>query len=223
MPTTLYRSVATAINVLRNRTTDAGSAVDDLTSDDLRITNRFYTEGVGPGDHWKVRQRHPQTPNMSVDIGTGTTERDLAIIELKGAFAGRASYSISMEEADGEVNVQLDPAHASQPRVDEIYLVVQDRRFGGGSISNDRIGYRKGDSASGASLTNTGSFPGPDSGWYGYLLLARVFIPAGLTQILDANIQDQRIRSTHKLGTTILVQETAPLNPIKGQLWVDSS
>jgi len=188
------------VNVLKTRSDDAGttSGIPDVTSNDLRLLNLFYNEGVGGTEHWKVKQRSPQSANMSVDIGTGDGTTDLAIVYLKGSFAGRGAYAIGLTASAGEINLVIDAADGL-PRWDEVFLIVQDNQFGGGSITNARLGYRSGDATQGLTPQSTNGRPGPDSSWNAWLRLARIFVPASATSIVNSNIIDTRPQITHSV------------------------
>jgi hypothetical protein len=120
---------------------------------------------------------------MSVDVGSGTAESDLAV--LAGTESGQGNYVVRL--GDGVTNVPLDASDVSNPRIDEIYVVVQDHQYDSSNRVLPRIGYRKGDAAASPSA------PGPDGAWTAYLLVATVAVGAGETTIEDADITDERV------------------------------
>src|SRR5690606_7570687 len=75
----------------------------------------------------------------------------------------------------------------SNPRIDEIYLVVQDHTYDhNGANIVPRLAVRDGTPSSSPTP------PGPDPSWKAYLLLATVNVGAGVTEIEDGDITDGR-------------------------------
>jgi hypothetical protein len=182
MATTLINPAAGfATYALQARTDAAGDPVDDVTGEDLRLLASLFTEGVVGGDAFRVSERGAGA-NMSVDVGSGSAENDLAVVA--GTASGQGNYVVRL--GDAVTNVSVNASNVSNPRIDEIYLVVQDDQYDASGRVIARLAYR--DGTPGA----TPAAPGPDSNWDAYLLLAQVLVGAGVTSIVDANITDQR-------------------------------
>lgn len=184
---TVYTDTATQAYALQARTDAAGAAVDDVTGEDLRLVAQLFEPGVvmSPADSWQVKQRAAGA-NMSVDVGSGDPDTDLAVVA--GIEAGQGNYLI--RRAAATVNVTVPAANLSNPRIDQVFLVVQDNAYDASARVLPRIAYRDG--------TPAGSpvAPGPDAAWRAYLLLAEILIPAGDTAITDSQITDQRAAAT---------------------------
>lgn len=180
---TVYTDTGTQVYALQARTNNAGAAVDDVTGEDLRLVAELFTGGVliDPTDSWQVKQRAAGA-NMSVDVGSGDADADLAVVP--GTAPGQGNYIVRKET--GAVNVTVPAANVSNPRLDEVYLVVQDNAYDASARVLPRIAYRDGTPAASPVA------PGPDAAWDAYLLLATVSVPAGDTTISDAQITDER-------------------------------
>ena len=169
---------------LQARTDTAGGAVTDLSGEDLRLVSSLFSAGVIQGDSFKVQERGAGA-NMSVDVGSGSAEADLAVVA--GTVAGQGNYLARL--GDSVTNVTVPAADLSNPRVDEVYLVVQDNAYDSSTRVVVRLAYRDG--------TPAGSpvAPGPDASWDAYLLLATIDVAASATSIVDADITDGRVYS----------------------------
>ena len=177
-PTTAWAAYA-----LQDRTDESGSAVDDLNGEDMRIVLEAFTAGVLSADAFQVREDSP-TPGMTVRVGSGAAKSDVAILE--GTEAGQGKYMVRL--GDAATTVTVPAAHVSHPRIDEVYLVVQDDPYdSNGANTVPRIGYRQGDAASNPSA------PGPDGSWTAYLKLASIDVAAGTTEIEAGDITDERV------------------------------
>lgn len=178
-PTAGFRTYA-----LQARTDDAGDPVDDVTGEDLRLMASLFSEGVVGEDSFQVTERGAGA-NMSVDVGSGAADADLAVVA--GTVAGQGNYVVRL--GDAVTNVPLNASNVSNPRIDEIYLVVQDNQYDSSGRVLARLAYRDGTPAA------TPAAPGPDANWDAYLLLASVLVGAGVTSVTDANITDERVAS----------------------------
>lgn len=188
---TTYTDTATQFFAGQARTNSAGAAVDDVTGEDLRLVSSLFGGGIipEPTDAWQVRQRGAGA-NMSVDVGSGDADADIAVVE--GTAPGQGNYVVRKET--GTVNVTVPAADVSNPRIDAVYLVVQDNAYDASSRVLPRVAYRDGTPA------GSPSAPGPDANWDAFLLLALVSVPAGDTAITDAQITDSRPTATTRVG-----------------------
>lgn len=186
MATTLYDPASGWKSyALQGRTDAAGSAVDDAGGEDLRtVLDAFFTEGViTPAAGFQVVEDSPT--GMAVVIGSGSAKADHALID--GDIAGQGAYLVRMEDAT--VDLTVPAADLSNPRIDEVYLVVQDNAYDSSSRVLPRIAYRDGTPASSPSA------PGPDAAWDAYLLVATIAVGAGVTEITNTDITDERVYS----------------------------
>jgi hypothetical protein len=182
MATTLINPAAGfATYALQARTDAAGADVDDVTGEDLRLMASLFEAGVVGADSFRVTQRGAGA-NMSVDVGSGAAASDLAVVE--GTVAGQGNYVVRL--GDAVTNVPLNASNVSNPRIDQIFLVVQDDQYDSSDRVLARLAYRDGTPASSPVA------PGPDGAWDAYLLLANVLVGAGVTSVTNANITDQR-------------------------------
>lgn len=182
MPTTTYTDTTFAVNAIGGRTNASAEAVSDYTAEEARFLAQILSGGrLKPADSFRV---FPQdTPDMSVKIGSGTAKADYYVVE--GGVGGQGTYVVRLDSASPSLSVPA--ADASQPRTDEIYLVVRDDTYDTGGLGLPRFGYRKGDLG--------GAAPGPDSSWEAYALLASVAVPALETAIEATNITEERFQS----------------------------
>lgn len=179
---TVHTHTAMQAYALQARTNSAGAAVDDVTGEDLRIVLQAYSEGIIGPLSFRVRQRQAGA-NMSVDVGSGTPDVDLAIV--RGRDAGQGNYMARLEAS--LVNVTVPAAHGSLARIDQVYLVFQDNAYDASARVLPSLAYRDG-TAAGSPVA-----PGPDAAWDAYLLLANIAVPAADTSIQDAQITDMRV------------------------------
>lgn len=191
MATTFTDAVAgrVAVHTLQGRTDETGTAATDVDGQDLRISSDFLTQGIGNRlDGYQVLAQSP-TPAMAVDVGSGTIG-DIA--HLDGTDPQQGDYIVSWPDATTEVTVPA--ADASDPRIDEIYLVVEDNQFDLSGRTLARLALRDGTPAA------TPTAPGPDSAWTAFVLLAEVLVGAGVTEITNTDITDQRVYTNITLG-----------------------
>ena len=120
---------------------------------------------------------------MNIILGSGAAKVDIALVQ--GDISGQGNYLVRFDEASK--TIALDAADPSDPRIDEVYLVVYDDIYDSTSRSLPRFAVRKGDPAASPAL------PGPDAAWESFLLLAEVTIPAAAADILAATIVDKRV------------------------------
>ena len=187
MATTTLVDSTFAAAYLGARTDNTGVAVTDTTAEEARLIASVFNPGyVTPGTAFQVNAQ--ASPNMTVKVGSGTAKADYYVVA--GTVAGQGNYVVRHDVAS--VNVTITAADASQTRIDEIYLVVQDNTYDTSARVLPRIGYRAG--------TVGGGNPGPDTAWKAYVLLARITVGAAVTSITSANISDQRIKASVVAG-----------------------
>jgi hypothetical protein len=173
------------------RTDAAGDPVIDITAEEDRFANIFVSEGyISPAEAFEP------TPSTGFDliIGSGTTETDYYVVE--GTGIGQGNYVVRLDQADETVT--LAAADLSNPRIDEVYLLVMDNAYDASGLVIPRIAVRKGDpNASPIS-------PGPDSGWLAYALIASVLVPASAADISESFVTDSRLRSQSNVDAPTL-------------------
>src|SRR5690554_6190812 len=172
-----------AAYVLQGRTDGSGVEAEGehVDGQDLRLLSQFLTAGVKDAAAFQVRERQAGA-TMSVDVGSGTVG-DVAVIA--GADPLQGNYIVGWPEA--VTNVAIGAADLSNPRIDEIYLVVQDHTYdNNGANIVPRLAVRDGTPSSSPTP------PGPDPSWKAWLLLATVNVRAGVTEIEDGDITDER-------------------------------
>lgn len=119
---------------------------------------------------------------LTVTVQTGEAQIPGTSVTTQSSYYIRASSTTSLTPA------AADP---SNPRIDLIYLQVNDVAYGGGT-NNATCSIATGTPTSGATLTNLSGAPSvPTSS----LAIAYVQIPAGATTITNSNIQNQTATS----------------------------
>jgi microcystin-dependent protein len=180
MPTTTYQDVSAAVAAIQGRTNSGGGAVDDMTAAEMRMYASFFSPGVVGDTAWKV------VPGSGLAVNVGTTIDDLAVV--KGVDAGQGNYLVRPGGAPPHA-ITLSAAHVADDRIDQIYIVVQDIQYDGGTVSMARIARRTGDVAASPVA------PGPDANWSAFLLLATVLINNGATSIAAGDVTDARTQA----------------------------
>lgn len=176
---TTYFDGTYAARSIGARTNSAGTPVTDLTAEEDRLSHEFVTEGwVLEPNSFKVT---PGAEGMEVKIGTTGSDTDYLVVE--GGATGQGKYIVRLA---AQRLYELDSAHGTLDRIDEVYLVVEDNAYDSNGRSVARLAYRKGT----ASVSPTA--PGADGAWNAYLLLASIAIPAGSPTIASAVITDER-------------------------------
>lgn len=184
MPTTTYTDATFGARNIGGRTDSTPSGVTDLSAEEDRYSQIILAAGiVTPTDGYLPASGGAAT--WDVDFGSGVAKADYAAIE--GDVAGQGKYLVRMAAASETVTI--DPADGSNPRIDEVYLVVTDGAYDGGSHYLPRFGYRKGDAAASPAA------PGPDVAWDAELLLASIAVPSGVADIDACTITDERLGS----------------------------
>lgn len=136
-------------------------------------------EGIVESGDFAVSQRAAGA-NMSVDVAAGEAY-------VKGdTNADEGSYYV---RETGTINVLVDAADASNPRIDRVVLEIKNDSEDAGGLNLGRIRTIAGTPTVGATLTNlTGAAAVPNT----CLLLANLVVAASDTSIVTADIQDRR-------------------------------
>lgn len=135
--------------------------------------------GVWDATDYKAIQRAAGA-NMSVDVGAG-----FALVPANNT-GNKGLYHI---ENDASVNVSLAASNATNPRIDMVYVQVDDSADGAAADDTPQFGVVTGTPTAGATLDNrTGAGTMPSNA----LLLADVLVGAAVTSITATNIRDRR-------------------------------
>lgn len=138
-------------------------------------------EGAATFGSFRVVQRGAGA-NMSVDIG-----QDDGAWVRGDAVALQALYYVAPHNAT--INETITTADATNPRLDQVILEIQDNVHDGSTANIARTRVVAGTPTSGATIDNrTGAAALPGSA----LLLADVLVPAGAASITNATIRDRR-------------------------------
>jgi len=173
------------------RTNAVGSSLTDISAEEDRFANIFVSEGwISPSNAFIAAA----DTSWNIDVGSGSADTDYYVIE--GAGVGQGNYVVRLDDA-GEV-LTIDAADISNPRYDQIYLVVMDNAYDASGLSVARLAVREGDP--GASP----EFPGADGSWLAYALLATVYVPAAAANITECTFIDDRIQSQSNLDAPTL-------------------
>lgn len=180
MPTTTYFDATIGARAIGLRTDNAGSGVSpDLTAEEDRYESADISQGfVAPSDAFEVTE----ATVWNVNVGSGATDVD--VYAVAGADVGQGTYIVRLDQA-GDV-VTITAADGSNPRIDEIYLVVVDNIYDAGGKSLPRLAYREG------TADASPSAPGPDAAWDAFVILATIDLPTAAADILACTITDER-------------------------------
>lgn len=214
MVTTTYVDGTFGVREIGGRTDSAGTAVDDLPLEQDALINAILTQGYLTDGAFEVSADSPAS--MDVTVGSGAAKADIYVVETDET--GRHPYLVRLDDAS--ITVTLDAADASNPRIDEIWLVVRDPALSGdaGSLALPRIAYRKGDAGTSPSA------PGADSAWAASVKLATVTVGAGVTSITAGNITDNRSEALLATGLPVgAIQMYAASSAPNGWLSCDGS
>lgn len=195
MPTTTIVDSTMKVAAVQDRTDAAGTPVTDVDGEELRLFADMFGPGVLKAGDFEV------TPGagLSVDVGSGVAKEDVAVVP--GTVAGQGNYLARLDV--GTANIPLSAADLSNPRLDEIYIVVADDNYDSGGLTLPRLGYRKGDPAASPAA------PGPDGSWDAYLLLATVTVGVGASSVSGGDITDERELAEFTAGVNIDAATTA--------------
>jgi hypothetical protein len=118
------------------------------------------------------------------------------VYAVTGTVAGQGTYLVRMDQAGDTLTIAA--ADPTDPRKDEIYLVVADNDYDSGTESLPRLAVRGGVAAPSPSA------PGVDSEWKASSLLATIDIPALAADITACTITDERAMSQLVVDATTL-------------------
>ncbi len=185
MVATQVTEITSSVDAIAARTDSAGAAVSpDWAAEERRMDHETNFPGVvEPTDAYQVVAGAAAT--MNVVVGSGTAKTDLAYVQ--GDIGGQGMYLVRFDEVTK--TIALDAADPSDPRIDEVYLVVYDNIYDSTSRSLPRLAVRRGDPAASPVA------PGADAAWEAFLLLSEVTIPAAAADILSATFVDKRINA----------------------------
>ena len=161
---TTYTDATMGARTIGARTDNAGGAVTDLNAEEDRYAALLLGEGKLSTDSFEAVKGAGAT--LDVIIGGGAVKADYYVVA--GDNAGQGKYVVRLEAATE--TVVIDAADPGLPRIDEIYLVVQDNAYDASARALPRFGYR--DGTPGASP----SAPGPDAAWDAEVLLVSIAV-----------------------------------------------
>lgn len=179
MPTTTHIDATFSVRNIGDRTDNSAVDVDDYTAEEDRLANVYYPGVVSPDTAFAATVVGGGTPWL-LRIGSGTAKQDTYVVE--GQQPGQGRYKVRLDDA--YVEVEFDAAEPSATRTDEVYLVVADKAYDGGSLALPRLAYRKGDPG--------GAAPGPDPSWEAYALLWAYQHGPGDSALSSAKLEDKR-------------------------------
>lgn len=166
---------------IASRTDGASSPVDDVKGETLRLVTRILEEGVvDPATAFQVTQ--DTGSNMNIKVGSGTAKADL--YKVDGGASGQEGYLCRLES---QATIAISAADPSNPRIDEVYLVIFDDAYDSGGEGYADVVVRTGTPAASPSA------PGPAGSWDAYAKLATISVAAAATAITNANITDGRV------------------------------
>lgn len=134
---------------------------------------------VNSGDY-QVAQRGVGA-NMSVDVAAGGAW-------VAGTFVAR--QGLYHQVNDGTVNQTVAPADATNPRIDQVILSINDSTVSGNS-DTPTLTVVAGAPTAGATLANRSGVD-PLTTYGAFLRLADVLVPAASTSVVTQNILDRR-------------------------------
>jgi len=193
MATTTYFDPNFSVRALGLRTDAAGSPVSpDLSAEE----DRFESQDVGAGI---------VSPSTAYEV-TAATVWDVSVATGVYAIVGNdPGQGVYIAKKSAATTVTLTAADGSNPRIDEVYLVVQDAAYDTSSNVLPRLALRTGTAAASPDA------PGPDGAWDAYELLATVDLPTAAANIGACTITDERALSQ-------LVVD-APDSPRRNSAW----
>ena len=183
MPSTTYFDETFGVRAIGLRTDNTGSGVTpDLTAEEDRFESADIAAGyVTPAEAFEVVEA------TVWDVTVGSLATDVDVYAVTGTAAGQGTYLVRMDQAGDTLTIAA--ADPTDPRKDEIYLVVADNDYDAGTESLPRLAVRGGDAAPSPSA------PGVDSEWKASVLLATIDIPASAADITACTITDERAMS----------------------------
>lgn len=156
----------------------------EWTAQDLRRVFDPWLEGILDPDMDGLAVTAGAT-GLSVDVAAG------AGIVVGDSDDDQGNYLIELDDdtnSDAFPNGGIEPADATNPRIDQIVARVFDEDYGD-TLSDFQLEVEIGTPTAGANLTNhNGAAALPDTA----MRLAYVLVPAGATSIITADIEDTR-------------------------------
>jgi hypothetical protein len=161
--------------------------------------------GVWADTDFKVVQRAAGA-NMSVDVGAG-----YGLVNANDP----GNLGLYHVQNDATMNVVVTTANATNPRLDQVYVLVNDTTHGGDGSDTPQLLVSAGTATAGATLDNrTGAATLPN----GSLRIADVLVPAASSSVVTANIRDRRpwARGAYstRVGTGIGNYSTSSNTPV---------
>lgn len=164
--------------------------------DDRRVFTPALRAGVLGSTDFQVIQRAAGA-NMSVDIVMPAA--GMAYV-AGSTITNQGLYAVPAHSAN--INETITTASGSNPRIDSIYLQIQDNIIDSSGQNRVQTVVVTGTATTGATLTNrTGAGAAPASS----LLLADILVPTSSTSVTTANIADCRTGSVGPLPAQIVV------------------
>jgi hypothetical protein len=154
--------------------------------DDRRFWSAGVREGVLNGGSYQVIQRAAGA-NMTVDVASSV---GLGAIVQGDSVTGQGEYFVPQTAAN--VNVDIAASDATNPRNDLVVLEVKDDQHDAGGLNLARVRVITGTPNGSAAATDAPGANGTPALPSSCLLLALVRVPAGVTSVLTAHINDRR-------------------------------
>jgi hypothetical protein len=154
--------------------------------DDRRFWSAGMREGVINGGSYQVIQRAAGA-NMTVDVASSV---GLGAIVQGDSVTGQGEYFVPQTAAN--VNVDIAASDATNPRNDLVVLEVKDDQHDAGGLNLARVRVITGTPNGSAAATDAPGANGTPALPSSCLLLALVRVPAGVTSVLTAHINDRR-------------------------------
>jgi len=196
MATTTFFDATFGVRAIGNRTDNTGTPTVDLTAEEDRFDNLDIGAGyIAPIDSFLVAA----ATVWNIDVGSGATDTDLYIVE--GNLPGQGNYIVRLDQAGAVITITA--ADGSNPRIDEVYLIVADDAYDGGAVSLPRLALRTGVAAASPSA------PGADAGWDAWILLATIDLPTAAANIGATTITDERTIASLVIDAITLGGKTA--------------
>lgn len=141
-------------------------------------------EGAIDAGSYKVKQNSDGAAmNVDVDANVGD-----GLIVQGDDVTSQGRYYVAPHSA--KMNITIDPADATNPRLDQIICEVEDDTHDSSALNKGRVRVVKGTPAAGATLDNRSGAAALPSGC---MRLADVLVGAGVLSIGTANIRDRRM------------------------------
>ena len=192
MGTSVYFDPALSVAAIQDRTDAAGTDVQDVTGEELRLFAMLVSPGiVKPQNGWIVERG----TGMTVTVGSGSAFADLVVIG--STVARQGNYVVRLDEAT--MTIPIPDADSSLDSEHEVYVVVREDLYDVDTpgIAAPRVALREGEPGEGA--------PGPDPNWKAYFALAQVNVPTAASQptVVDLRIPSALATGAPPVGTIV--------------------